>query len=201
MVPLAKGVNTLKWTEGFNTWKNLLRWVPSSSQGAVSDTRSFTMWCPLCTCPIAHHTPSASRPPLNTCLFFLGTSPFLWMPTLSQGPDSDATTRFLTACPCPSLLHNWLPWCYLPRQTTGCWEDRKSCLSHAACIGGVTMTREPRGVQEQGTWVSGAAGAVTNSDQQTGSAEATQLKLSAQDPRAENFWPMDFSMKWKKKSY
>lgn len=50
-------------------------------------------------------------------------------------------------------------------------------------------------MQERGTWVSGAAGAVTNSDQQTGSAEAPQLKLSAQDPRAENFWPMDFSMK------
>lgn len=49
------------------------------------------------------------------------------------------------------------------------------------------MTREARGVQEQGTWVSGTASAVTNSDQQTGSTEATQLKLSAQDPRASGF--------------
>lgn len=145
------------------------------------------MWCPPCTCPVAPHPLSASRPPPE----------HLPLPPQQVSFPSECPLFLRAQLECHHLIsHSMSLYKFIPQVTIlvlsfpsdrGCWKDRKSCLSHAACIGGVTMTREARGVQEQGTWVSGTASAVTNSDQQTGSTEATQLKLSAQDPRASGF--------------
>lgn len=157
--------------------------------------RSFTIWCPPCACPIAHLTLSASRPPPEHLPLLSRRVSFpSEYPPFLQGATRMPLPGFSQHVPAQVYSTTNYPGVIFPsdRRLLG----RQEVLSVTCClIGGVTMTREPRGVQKQGTWVSGAASAVTNSDQQTGSTEAAQLKLLAQDPRAENFWPMDFSMK------
>lgn len=133
------------------------------------------MWCPPRTCPIAHHTLSASRPPpAHLPLLSRQVSFPRECPLFPRGPTRTPPPDFS-----PHVPYKFIP--QVTRLVLSLPSDR-GCLYWR-----VTVLREPGGVQEQGTWVRGAAGAVTNSDRKTGSTEATQLKLPAQDPRASGF--------------